>query len=57
MICFGSLRIQILFFKRFFYLSSTFAEYGMGAQAIGHVVPSWPGSICTGGGDSPQHRH
>ena len=27
-----------------------------GAQAVGHVVPSGPGSLC-GGGDSPQHWH
>ena len=27
------------------------------AQTIGNVLPSTRGSLCRGGGDSPQHRH
>ena len=31
--------------------------YSTGAQTAGHVVPSRPGSFCSGGDDSGQHRH
>ena len=38
-------------------LQHLLSRYSAGAQAIGHVVPSWPGFLCRGGGDSPQHQH